>query len=282
MKLFTILAMASLSLSALAQSTTNLSSTSTSSSKWEEFKKDYDLGYSGFYSGQALSGLNESVRNTTDGSDATQPLRYDSQLGFDKTIFGDKELAFLIRWRNEIGGKGTNKTENNSTLKDWRVGIQGTWYENGNFSYWARFYLELPMSDNAKNNGRIGATAVSQDFAYRLNDKVLIGAWQVTSYNYFNNETAAPGQLRDNLYTYTAPYINVAISDLATFKAYYEYEFGEANEGVYRRLQNDFLAGVDLQITKDWSFYPHVFVGLDNKINTDDVGLHFWLSGAFF
>lgn len=116
----------------------------------------------------------------------------------------------------------------------------------------------------------------AQDFALRVSDKIIVGAEQSTYLTAYDNTQAG------NVYMYNAPYLNVALTDMATLKSRYEYEILSNTKDELNKDSSRLLSGVDLQLNEKWSIYPHLSLGLDGQINTKALGVNFWLSGAIF
>ncbi len=278
-----------LSTAAFAQSAANVSTASSGKSTFEKIKEDFDLGYAAEFYGPSIK--RPGSRPSDGGNLSQSDLRYDSQISVDYHLFDDKELTLKLRFRNEFGDKhidsetGEVKAHDNGQMRDTRIGIQGVWYTAGNFSYWARYHVELPTSTNSKRTNRLGAMGAAQDFAFRLNDKTIIGLEQSTYFYKNDNDKDATG----NAYLYNAPYVNFALSDNMTFKSRLEYEVLSDDKDDLQKDSSRLLSGVDFQLNSNWSVYPHIMLGTDgltttdrNVFDEDSIGVAAWISGAIF
>jgi hypothetical protein len=277
MKKLATLTLCVLSLSAFAQSSaSNVSSADASKSTFDKIKEQWDLSYSAEFYGPSLS--ETGTRPTDTGADSDRDLRYDNQIAIDYKLDNGKEITTRIRWRNEFGD---GSRDERATMKGTRIGLQGVWYEAGNFTYFARYQLELPTNSNPDYQYQVGA---AQDFSFRISDKIVSGL-ENSTYYYFANGT-------DYGYMYNAAYFNMALTDMATWKSRLEYELfsqdGNGKRNSPTNLQKDssrLISGVDLQINNSWSIYPHLIYGTDGNLFENPAkrtGIGFWLSGAIF
>ncbi len=278
MRKLAIATLCALSASAFAQSAANITKVDAPSNTFDKIKEQFDLGYSAEFYGPSIN--REGVTPTDNGAIPSNDLTYDSQVSVDYHLWDDKELTLKIRTRNQFGSgdtSGNHDKHDNGQMRDTRIGIQGGWYSNGNFSYWARYHVELPTSTRQKRRGLHLAYGAAQDFAYRLSDTVIVGFEQSTYFYAYDRKQD------QNVFLYNSPYVNIALSDASTFKSRVEHESSSNTKDELIEVGARILTGVDFQLGNNWSLYPHISMGTDGQLfDGDTIGVNFWLSGAIF
>ncbi len=72
------------------------------------------------------------------------------------------------------------------------VGVQGVIYENGGFSYWARYHTAIPVTESSRSKGLITKPEAVNSFSYRFaGTKIKLEAVIVPSMEIFDNGDAS-------------------------------------------------------------------------------------------
>lgn len=255
-------------------------STSTKKSFWTKFKEKTSVSHFSIFTGPALNNLGE---NTVDEEGQVNgKVNSWHQVSFRYQI--NKRFRFVInpRFSVEYSKEQGDDTDNFELLNP-VVGITGTWYKNGNFSFAGGLNTMLiNHEEGSQKDGLIANPGGFQTINYKVSNTVDVGSWFWFRFYAFENNNINNEELfRSNI----APFVSYKLNDKISFQAWYdtfvEHDEDEALNNIHMKEDNDIGFGMYYSISKNLTIFPHIKVNPDQNYDTDSATLNAWMFGSF-
>ncbi|MCT4641571.1 MAG: hypothetical protein N4A33_04685 [Bacteriovoracaceae bacterium] len=244
-----------------------------------QLKKKSSFSHFSTFEGPAINNISTDAVNENGQKDGK--INSWHQISYRYQI--NKRFRFVINPRFTLN-YANDETNPNDQAFNWInpvLGITGTWFSNGNFSFTGGINtLFLNVEEDSRKDKLIANPGGFQTLNYKVNNNIDTGAWYwFRFYAYEDN--------RDKrLYSSSvSPYIKYTLSDKISFQGWYDtYIKHTANRSLnHLAMSDDFDIGLGMfySITKKISIFPHLRTNPDKGFKSDSTTLNAWLFGSF-
>lgn len=269
-------------MSSYAESTANISTTTTGSklSQLIEKLKPSRISHFSIINGPSLDG--DSVPNNTDGSankgDGINSWHQIS-LGYDLTektrfVFNPR---FTITYNRDAAGEKATE----AAIDTFVTGITSTWYENGRFSFSGGLNTAFGMfmSDADVNRELILSPGGFQVLNFQHNAALSYGTWLWGRYRKYDN---AP--TRDKAPFSIQPYVSYQVNDKLGYTAFYTQNGAIENDvkGIRNDDDQNFNVMLSYSFSNGITVRPMVTVFKESDFKLSEGNLNVWVSGRFY
>lgn len=269
------LGLASLSVLGQTTATVNTSSTDVTPSILEKIKPDR-ISHFSIVAGPSIDG-NADPRNSdgtidTDGPNSWHQVSFQYQL--DKRTHFVVNPRFTINRSEQVGNDQAVGKLDNPVL-----GIQRTWYKNGNFTFAGGLNTMFAQAtESARERGTEWNPGGFNAANYKVNDKLNVGSWIWGRYEYHRND---PDRRRAPYFA--APYLSYSLKDKLTFRAFYQMygQVDNANTLNWDDDGNDMNLSLIYNINKQITIQPIITTYQGSGYRLDQGNFNMWISGRF-
>lgn len=214
----------------------------------------------------------ESSLNNDSGEPSSDRISSWNQISVRYPI--TSEIDFIVNPRFLLGnGEGIEAL-------DPVIGVQSVWYQEGDFAFFSTIETEIPLSQDARDDGELLSPGAFMDASYRVSDKMLIGSWASFRFSNFENNDG-----RQRIGAYFAPYIQYQLADNLQFRTFYEASYDQmATKELYdfEFADSNLLVGVAWDATKEWNIYPYFIFSPNGDVSVESTTLGMMVSGRLF
>jgi hypothetical protein len=243
-----------------------------------DFKEKSSLSHFSIFEGPALNNLNDDVP----GEDGNPNGKLNSwhQVSYRYQI--NKNFRFVInpRFSMDYSKERGDDSDNFSVLNP-VVGITGTWYKNGNFSFRGGINTMLVnVEEGSQEDGLIANPGGFQTINYKVSSKVDVGSWLWFRFYAFS-EDAGEELFRSSI----SPFVQYTVNDKISFQAWYdtfvEHDEERSINNIHMKEDTDIGIGMYYAINKKLTIFPHIKANPDQNYDEDSVSLNAWVFGSF-
>jgi len=222
------------------------------------------------------SGPNLQFDGFHPGADGTRSAPVNSWnilgTGYKISSQAQAEVQVIWDWKMSQGHEWT--------LLDPRVGFAGTVYKDKNLSVWSNVNYEIPATEAARNQGRLGSVGAFQEVWY---SPTSWGRFQLGSFHwvrFFGYSQSGSGVRVSGAITPLARYrISPGLDAQLGYVVNYEQARSDAWYSLRRGL-TQVQPGVNWVITPRLSVMPYLIIQPDQKVTAASTSFGAWISGT--
>lgn len=167
-------------------------------------------------------------------------------------------------------------------LEDAVMGISGTWFKSGNFSFAGGMNTITPVTNTkeTRDDGLIFNPGGFQIANYKLNSRYSVGSWIWGRASVYDRPTTSSDERFDYFY---APYVSMNINDKIGSMVFYQFNGELDNNYRLEQFSDDSLNFLmTFSINKFLTLEPIItfYRGTDYRVS--DGNFSMWLSGRLF
>lgn len=232
--------------------------------------------YFSIFTGPSLGGEGDPIES--DGQVDEDGINSWNQVSFQWKLA--ENLNLLVNPRFSIFYN--NSEEDTFVLEDPVVGIGGTWYKKGNFSYFGQLNTILPMArtSGTKDDGQVFNPGGFNILNYKFGNGWHAGSWVWWRARFYNRALESEDE---RLVWFVAPRVEYELNDSFSVSSFY-WVNGEVRTEWDSHLPRDDHFGLMFKIalSKHLTLEPYLQVFRQQDFSLSKSNFIAWISGSIF